>query len=197
MIICRIAFAVLVSAASLTTNAQIEKTFDSDGGCLNVIDFSSGRGIGASGDNVFTANYLHEKFINEQFSMGAGIGYSYHKKYRFSAIPVYLSTHYFFLDKQFSPFANLRIGGFCMFGEKEVDTRQKYSISSKKPEFNLYVSPSIGIKAHITPNIGVTASLSDDVYLVNAFDAKRNDYRIKLTHTLGISIGVCFQIKGW
>jgi hypothetical protein len=53
---------------------------------------------------------LHEVFINERFAIGGGIGYSHHKKYRFSAIPVFLSTHYFFLDKRFSPFVNLRFG---------------------------------------------------------------------------------------
>ena len=28
-------------------------------------------------------------------------------------------------------------------------------------------------------------------------DTQRNDYRNKLIHDLGISIGVCFQINGW
>ncbi len=43
-------------------------------------------------------------------------------------------------------------------------------------------------------NIGF---INDDAYLVNAFDTNKNDYKNKLIHDLGISIGVCFQIKGW
>ena len=50
---------------------------------------------------------------------------------------------------------------------------------------------------HITPNIGIMASISDEAYLVKAFDTQRNDYRNKLIHDLGINIGVCFQINGW
>ena len=50
---------------------------------------------------------------------------------------------------------------------------------------------------HITPNIGVLASVNDEAYLIKAFDTNRNDYRSKLIHSLGVNIGVCFQIKGW
>ena len=158
---------------------------------------NSAKGVGEYCDNSFSVNYLHEQFINEQFSIGAGIGYSHHEKYKFSAIPVYLSSHYFFLDKRFSPFVNLRVGGFALFNMKNVGTNEKFSISKEKQGFSLFISPSIGIKMHITPNIGVLASVSDEAYLINAFDTSRNDYRSKLIHSLGINIGVCFQIKGW
>ena len=177
--------------------AVAQTSFDSEGGCLNVVDFSHGQKLGEYGDKCISASYLHEVFINERFAIGGGIGYSHHKKYRFSAIPVFLSTHYFFLDKRFSPFVNLRVGGFGMFGEKNVDTKQKFSISSKKPDFNLFISPGIGVKMHITPDIGILASINDDAYLVNAYDTNKNDYKNKLIHDLGINIGVCFQIKGW
>ena len=176
---------------------QAQATFDTDEGCLNVVDFSFGQGIGKSGDRCLSANYLHERFINEQFSIGLGIGYSHHKDYNFSAIPVFLSSHYFFLDKRFSPYANLRVGGFALFNAKNVGTNEKYSLSKDKQGFSLFISPSIGVKMHITPNIGVLASVSDEAYLVNAFDNSRNDYRSKLIHCLGVNIGVCFQIKGW
>ena len=53
-----------------------------------------------------------------------------------------------------------------MFGEKNVDTKQKFSISSKKPDFNLFISPGIGVKMHITPDIGILVSINDDAYLV-------------------------------
>ena len=180
-----------------TAFARAQASFGSERGCLNVVDFSHGQKLGEYGDKCISASYLHEVFINERFAIGGGIGYSHHKKYRFSAIPVFLSTHYFFLDKRFSPFVNLRFGGFGLFGEKNVDTKEKYSLSSKKPDFNLFVSPGIGVKMHITPSIGILVSINDDAYLVNAFDTNKNDYKNKIVHDLGINIGVCFQIKGW
>ncbi len=180
-----------------TAFARAQTSFDPKGGCLNVVDFSHGQKLGEYGDKSISASYLHEAFINERFAIGGGIGYSHHKKYRFSAIPVFLSTHYFFLDKRFSPFVNLRFGGFGLFGENNVDTKEKYSLSSKKPDFNLFVSPGIGVKMHITPSIGILVSINDDAYLVNAFDTNKNDYKNKLIQDLGINIGVCFQIKGW
>ena len=188
---------IIALLALVAMTGQAQTTFDTEEGCLNVVDFSFEQGIGEYGDRCLSANYLHEKFINEQFCIGAGIGYSHHQKYKFSAIPVYLSSHYFFLDKRFSPFVNLRVGGFALFNAKNVGTNEKFSLSKDKQSFSLYISPSIGIKMHITPNIGVLASLSDEAYLINAFDTSRNDYRNKLIHSLGINIGVCFQIKGW
>ena len=107
------------------------------------------------------------------------------------------STHYFFLDRKFSPFVNLRVGGFAMFNAKKVGTKEKYSLSKDKQSFSLLVSPSVGVKMHITPNIGIMVSISDEAYLLNAFDTNKNDYKNKLIHDLGISVGVCFQIKGW
>ena len=176
---------------------QGQATYDTGEGCLNVVDFTYGKGIGEYGDRCISANYMHERFISEQFSIGGGIGYSHHKDYNFSAIPVYLSSHYFFLDKRFSPYANLRVGGFALFNAKNVGTNEKFSLSKDKQSFSLYISPSIGVKMHITPNIGVLASVSDEAYLIKAFDTNRNDYRSKLIHSLGVNIGVCFQIKGW
>ena len=176
---------------------QAQSTFDTGDGCLNVIDVSYAQGIGEYGDEGVSANYLHEKFINERLSIGAGIGYNHHEKYKFSAIPIYLSTHYFFLDRKFSPFVNLRVGGFAMFNAKKVGTNEKYSLSKEKQGFSLFMSPSVGVKVHITPSLGIMASISDEAYLVNAFDTSRNDYRSKLIHSWGISVGICFQIKGW
>ena len=177
--------------------ARAQASFDAGEGCLNVIDVSYAQGVGEYGDDGISANYLHEKFINERFSIGAGIGYNHHEKYKFSAIPVFLSTHYFFLDKQFSPFVNLCVGGFALFNAKNVGTNEKYSLSKEKQGFSLFMSPSIGVKMHITPDIGIMASISDEAYLVNAFDTNRNDYKSRLIHSMGINVGVCFQIKGW
>lgn len=183
--------------AIVALNAMAQVSFNSKEGCLNVVDITLGQALGKYGDRCVSASYLHEQFINEQFSIGGGIGYNHHKEYEFSAIPVYLSTHYFFLDKRFSPFVNLRIGAFGLIGEKNVDTNLKYSISKKQSDFNLFISPSLGVKIHITPNIGVLASISDDAYLVKAFDTNRSDYRNKLIHSLGMNVGMCFQIRGW
>ena len=183
--------------AFVAITGQAQTAFDAEEGCLNVVDVSCAAGIGEYGDNCVSASYLHEKFISEQFCIGGGIGYSHHKDYNFSAIPVYLSSHYFFLDKRFSPFVNLRVGGFALFNAKNVGTNEKYSLSKDKQSFSLYISPCIGVKMHLTPNIGMLASVSDEAYLIEAFDTNRNDYRNKLIHSLGVNIGVCFQIKGW
>ena len=188
---------ITILLALVAMAGQAQSTFDTGDGCLNVIDVSYAQGIGEYGDGGISANYLHEKFINERLSIGAGIGYNHHEKYKFSAIPIYFSTHYFFLDRKFSPFVNLRVGGFAMFNAKKVGTNEKYSLSKDKQSFSLFVSPSVGVKMHITPNIGIMASINDEAYLVNAFDTSRNDYRSKLIHSWGISVGICFQIKGW
>ena len=187
----------LMTMLLAATFGMAQTSFDPDEGCQNVIDVTFAQGLGNYGDGGVSANYLHEKFINERFSIGAGIGYNHHEKYKFSAIPVYLSTHYFFLDRRFSPFVNLRIGGFAMFNKDNVGTNEKYSLSKEKQGFSLFMSPSVGVKMHITTNIGIMASISDEAYLVNAFDTQRNDYKSKLIHDLGINVGVCFQIKGW
>ena len=190
-------FLFLLTLLSVATFGKAQTSFDPEEGCLNVVEVSYAKGVGEYGDGGLSANYLHEKFINKRFSIGAGIGYSYHKNYKFSAIPIYLSTHYFFLDKRFSPFVNLRIGGFAMFNKDNVGTNEKYSLSKEKQGFSLFMSPSVGVKMHITPNIGIMASISDEAYLVNAFDTNRNDYKSRLIHSMGINVGVCFQIKGW
>ena len=44
---------------------------------------------------------------------------------------------------------------------------------------------------------GIMASICDDAYLIKAFDTNKNDYRNKLINSLGISVSVFFQIKGW
>ena len=188
---------ITILLALVAVAGQAQTSFDLGEGCLNVIDVSYARGIGKYGDGGLSANYLHEKFINERFSIGAGIGYSYHKNYKFSAIPIYLSTHYFFLDRKFSPFVNLRVGGFALFNAKNVGSNEKYSLSKEKQGFSLFMSPSVGVKVHITPSLGIMASISDEAYLVKAFDVNKNDYKSRLIHSMGINVGVCFQIKGW
>ena len=146
---------IIILLALVAIMGQAQTSFDPDEGCLNVIDISYAQGIGEYGDEGVSANYLHEKFINECLSIGAGIGYN------------------------------------------KVGTKEKYSLSKDKQSFSLLVSPSVGVKMHITPNIGIMASISDEAYLLNAFDTNKNDYKNKLIHDLGISVGVCFQIKGW
>ena len=190
-------FLLLFAMLSIATFGMAQTSFDSGEGCLNVIDNSYTQGIGEYGDGGLSANYLHEKFINERFSIGAGIGYSHHKNYKFSAIPIYLSTHYFFLDRKFSPFVNLRVGVFALFNAKNVGSNEKYSLSKEKQGFSLFMSPSVGVKVHITPSLGIMASICDEAYLVKAFDVNKNDYKSRLIHSMGINVGVCFQIKGW
>jgi hypothetical protein len=80
---------------------------------------------------------------------------------------------------------------------KNVGTNEKYSLSKEKQGFSLFMSPSVGVKMHITPSLGIMASISDEAYLVKAFDVNKNDYKSRLIHNMGINVGVCFQIKGW
>ena len=70
---------------------RAQTSFDPGEGCLNVVEVTAGPELGTLGDRLIGANYLHERFINEQFSVGAGAGYSYHQQYQFSALPVYFS----------------------------------------------------------------------------------------------------------
>ncbi len=83
---------ITILLAVIVVSGRAQTSFDTGDGCLNVIDISYAKGVGEYGDGGLSANYLHEKFINERFSIGAGIGYSHHKNYKFSAIPIYLST---------------------------------------------------------------------------------------------------------
>ena len=84
-----------------------------------------------------------------------------------------------------------------MFNKDNVGTNEKYSLSKEKQGFSLFMSPSVGVKVHITPSLGIMASISDEAYLVKAFDVNKNDYKSRLIHSMGINVGVCFQIKGW
>ena len=171
---------ITILFALVAVAGQGQSSFDVEEGCLNVIDVTLAQGVGEYGDKCISANYLHEKFINERFSIGPGIGYSHHNNYNFSAIPVFL-----------------RVGLFALFNAKNVGTNEKYSISKEKQGLSLFMSPSVGVKMHITPNIGIMASICDDAYLVDAFDTNKNDYRNKLINSLGINVGIFFQIKGW
>ena len=165
---------------------KAQTSFDPGEGCLNVVDITAGKGVGAYGSDILSSHYLHERFINEQFSMGVGAGYSYLGSYGFPAVPLYFSTHCFFLDQRFSPFVNLRTGVYFPIGAK-----------SSQPGANLFVATGVGVKTHITPNIGIMASAGYDAYLVKAFDSAKDDYRNMMASALGIRIGLCFQIPGW
>ena len=179
--------------------SKAQNSFDANGGCLNVVDFTIGQPMGSYGDRSYSVTYQHEVLVNDKLTIGAGIGYSYHDKFKYSAIPFFISSHYFFVDKRFSPFVNLKIGAYGMFGKKNVGTFEKYSLVDKDHDqvFNFYFSPGVGIKAHITPNIGVIASVTDEAYLIKGFDVNHKDYRSKLSHSIGLNIGICFQINGW
>ena len=175
---------LLILLSPQIVKAQI--SFDPGEGCLNVVDFTAGKGFGESGSNSIAAQYVHERFINGQFSVGLGVGCSYLNTYQFSVIPLFFSTHYFFLDQRFSPFVNLRAGIYWPLGPE-----------NKQPGVSLYVAPSAGLKVHITPHIGVLASVGYDGYLVKALEVVKNEYQSMMASSWGISIGLCFQIPGW
>ena len=177
---------ILLAILLLPQMAKAQISFDPGEGCLNVVDISAGKGFGEFGGNTFSAHYLHERFLSEQLSVGVGIGYSNLKSYEFSAIPVYFSAHYFFLDQRFSPFVNLRLGVYWPFGTERV-----------QPGANLFVAPSAGLKVHLTPSFGILASLGYEGYLSKTLDPLKNGVQTGMASNLGASIGICFQIPGW
>ena len=63
---------IIILLALVAITGQAQTSFDPDEGCLNVIDISYAKGVGEYGDGGISANYLHEKFINERFSIGPG-----------------------------------------------------------------------------------------------------------------------------
>ena len=69
---------ITILFALVAVAGQGQSSFDVEEGCLNVIDVTLAQGVGEYGDKCISANYLHEKFINERFSIGPGIGYSHH-----------------------------------------------------------------------------------------------------------------------
>ena len=66
---------ITILFALVAVAGQGQSSFDVEEGCLNVIDVTLAQGVGEYGDKCISANYLHEKFINERFSIGPGIGY--------------------------------------------------------------------------------------------------------------------------
>ena len=75
-------YVLFLFAIILAMRTQAQTSFDTKEGCLNVIDFTFGQGLGEYGDRCISANYMHEVFISEQFCIGGGIGYSHHDKYK-------------------------------------------------------------------------------------------------------------------
>ena len=58
-------FLFLLTQLSLATFGMAQTSFDPEEGCLNVIDVTLSQGVGEYGDKCISANYLHEKFIND------------------------------------------------------------------------------------------------------------------------------------
>ena len=177
-------FCILLALLLCPQLIQAQKTFEPEEGCLNIIEVSAGPRIGSSGSGIYSAHYMHERFFTEQLSAGGGIAFGYYNQYAFSSIPVYLSAHYFFLDSPFSPFVNLRVGGF-------------FPLSGNQGGISLYLAPIAGLKMHLSPHFGVLASVGDNAQLIRIFDAGQSSYQRRLIHNLTISVGVCFQIPGW
>ena len=179
-------FVILLAFVLSQQIVKAQDSFNLVEGCLNVVDVSAGKGFGESGSDIISAQYLHERFINEQFCVGLGVGYCYLNSCQFSAIPVFISSHYFFLDKSISPFVNIRAGVYWPVG-----------VNSNQSGVNLYLAPSAGIKLHITPHIGMLASLGYDAYLQKTLNSVKNGYQTRVVSNLDIGLGVCFQMPGW
>ncbi len=187
--------ALLLSFSTNHINAQ--SSFDERDGCLNVVNTTVTKGTGEYGDNTFSMNYQHERFINEQWSIGGGIGYNYHQQYRLAIVPVFASSTFFFTNTQWAPFVNVRVGSFGIIRKGNIDTNTKFSTTLKNTDFNLLMSPSIGMKLHLSSHIGLMTSITNDNALLKVYNDKQKAYTNKIISSLGINIGLFFQIKGW
>lgn len=180
-----------------TTHIHAQSSFDEREGCLNVVNTTVTKGTGEYGDDTFSMNYQHERFITEQWSIGAGIGYNYHSQYRLAIVPVFASSTFFFTNTQWAPFVNVQLGSFGIIRKGNIDTNTKYSTTLKNTDFNLLMSPSIGIKLHLSSHIGLMTSITNENILLKVYNDKQNAYTNKVISSLGINIGLFFQIKGW
>lgn len=180
-----------------TTHIHAQSSFDEREGCLNVVNTTVTKATGEYGDDAFSMNYRHERFINEQWGIGAGIGYNYHSKYRLAIVPVFVSSTFFFTNTQWAPFINVELGSFGIIRRGNIDTNTKYSTTLKNTDFNLLMSPSIGIKLHLSSHIGLMTSIMNENILLKIYNDKQNAYTNKIISGLGINIGLFFQIKGW
>ena len=142
-------------------------------------------------------NYQHERFINELWCIGAGIGYTYHYQYRLAFVPVFVCSTLFFTNTQWAPFVNVRLGSFGIIRKGYIDTNTKYSTTLKNTDFNLLMSPSIGMKLHLSSHIGLMTSITNENILLKVYNDKQKAYTNKIISSVGINIGVFFQIKGW
>lgn len=180
-----------------TTHIHAQSSFDEREGCLNVVNTTVTKATGEYGDDAFSMNYRHERFINEQWGIGAGIGYNYHSKYRLAIVPVFVSSTFFFTNTQWAPFINVELGSFGIIRRGNIDTNTKYSTTLKNTDFNLLMSPSIGIKLHLSSHIELMTSIMNENILLKIYNDKQNAYTNKIISGLGINIGLFFQIKGW
>lgn len=180
-----------------TTHIHAQSSFDEREGCLNVVNTTVTKATGEYGDDAFSMNYRHERFITEQWSIGAGIGYNYHSQYRLAIVPVFASSTFFFTNTQWAPFVNVQLGSFGIIRKGNIDTKTKYSTTLKNTDFNLLMSPSIGIKLHLSSHIGLMTSITNENILLKVYNDKQNAYTNKIISGLGINIGLFFQIKGW
>ena len=180
-----------------TTHIHAQSSFDEREGCLNVVNTTVTKGTGEYGDNTFSMNYQHERFITEQWSIGAGIGYNYHSQYRLAIVPVFASSTFFFTNTQWAPFVNVQLGSFGIIRKGNIDTNTKHSTTLKNTDFNLLMSPSIGIKLHLSSHIGLMTSITNENILLKIYNDKQKTYTNKIISSLGINIGLFFQIKGW
>lgn len=187
--------ALLLSFSTNHINAQ--SSFDEREGCLNVVNTTVTKGTGEYGDNTFSMNYQHERFFSEQWSIGAGFGYNYHYQYKLAIVPVFASSTFFFTNTRYAPFVNVRVGSFGFIRKGNIDTNTKYSTTLKNTDFNLLMSPSIGMKLHISSHIGLMTSITNDNILLKVYNDKQKAYTNKIISSIGINIGLFFQIKGW
>lgn len=74
----RVLRAILIVILLFPHMLRAQTYIDLGKGCLFVVEVTAGPSQGAFDDKLKGANYLHERFKYEQFSVGACAGFSYH-----------------------------------------------------------------------------------------------------------------------
>jgi hypothetical protein len=184
-----------LSSLSLSASAQYHEVHGFEEGCVNFMDYSYGSSVGDYADRNVSFIWSHEKVLDEHWLFGVGTGVSLRRDYRTTNLPLFCSGRYLFIDRQFSPFINLKAGTYFALSQRNNDTDVKYS--TEKTDARIYISPSIGAKWQFSQWIGVSASVSDEMYLMKVYNNGNSQYSNRIIGNLTINMGLVFQINGF
>lgn len=196
-------FLIVVLTMMFITSAFCQKTdgYGFEDGCLTVVDAGVGASICHYGDKARSVYISHITPFADSFFLGVGFGFHHLQEYQTTSLPLYLEARYYFVDKPFSPFVDLKAGTYFYLSTDRVNTDQEYSIAKgKKKEAKdcpLFFSPSIGAKWRIADSFGLQATLSDAEYMMCVYNENAKKYSNRFVGSLTFSLGIYFQIAGF